>query len=249
MFSFLKKKSAEKPRLFFHTDIHCHLVPGIDDGQREPEGGADLVERQHSWGIDRIICTPHMTQDVFENTPQIIAEAFNRLKREVESRGTEVSLLWAAEHRLDPFFMEQLEKNEVCPYPGGYILVENSFIQEAWNLDQILFNLSVKGLRPILAHPERYTYWHEKPERYAQLHKAGTLFQVNLLSLARYYGKAEKKMAEYLIEHDMVDFLGTDMHNPRHADAIEAYLGTKDYRRHMQKLQGRILNDIAFVSQ
>lgn len=249
MFDFLKKKSGESPRLFFHTDVHCHLVPGIDDGQRKPEGGADLVERQHGWGVDRIICTPHMTQDIFENTPEIISGAFSRLEEEVARRGTGVSLGWAAEHRLDPYFLDQLEKGEVCPLPNGMILVENSFIQEPWNLDQILFDLSIKGLRPVLAHPERYGYWYDKPSRYAQLHKAGTLFQVNLLSLAGYYGKAEKKMAEQLIDNNMVDFLGTDMHNTRHADAIEAYLGSRDYRRHAQKLQGRILNDTAFVAR
>ena len=247
MFDIFRKKTAAVPQLFFHTDIHCHLVPGIDDGQREAAGGADLVARQHAWGIDRIICTPHMTQDVFENTPRIIVEAFSLLQAEVESRGIDVRLEWAAEHRMDPFFLEQFEKGNVCPYPNDFILVENSFIQEAWNLDQTLFDISVKGLRPVLAHPERYGYWFDKPARYAQLHQAGTLFQVNLLSLAGYYGKPEKKMAEYLIDNDMVDFLGTDMHNPRHADAIEEYLKSKDYRRHAQKLEGRILNDTVFL--
>lgn len=249
MFDFLKRKNDSQPQLFFHTDIHCHLVPGIDDGQKEATGGADLVERESRWGITRIICTPHITQDVFENTPETISGAFSKLKAEVESRGIGVELDYSAEHRMDGYFLDQLEKKQIRPYPNNFILVENSFIQEAWNLDQTLFNLSINGLRPVLAHPERYSYWFDKPARYEQLHSAGTLFQVNLLSLAGYYGKMEKKVAEQLIEKNLVDFLGTDMHNPRHAEAIEAYLKTKDYRRHARMLEGRILNDTAFVKE
>lgn len=226
--------------------MHCHLVPGIDDGQKTAEGGAELVAKEQSWGIERIICTPHMTQDTFENTPQTIEPAFQALQKAVKEAGTEVSLGYSAEHRLDSFFFAQLEKEAVIPMPNNFLLVENSFVQEAWDLDNALFNLALKGFRPILAHPERYSYYYDKPQRYEQLHIAGTLFQINLLSLAGYYGKAEKKIAEMLIDKGLVDFVGTDMHNPRHGEAIDAYLGSKDYYRHAKALQGRIFNDKVF---
>ena len=92
------------------------------------------------------------------------------------------------------------------PYPNNYILVENSFIQEPWNVEQVLFDLKVKGYKPILAHPERYSYYHNRFERYDAIYRSGTMFQVNLLSLAGYYGKAEKKTAEMLVEKNMVNF-------------------------------------------
>lgn len=246
MFNFFRKKNQEKPRMFFQTDIHCHLVPGIDDGQKTAEGAADLVAHEKSWGINRIICTPHITQDTFENTPETIVPAFEKLQAAVREAGVEINLDYSAEHRLDGFFIDQLEKGNIRPFPNNYLLVENSFVQEGWNLDQTLFDITLKGFRPILAHPERYLYYFDKPQRYVQLHSSGTLFQINLLSLAGYYGRNEKKIAEMLIEKDLVDFVGTDMHNHRHCEAIEAYIGSKDFSRHAAKLQGRILNDSAF---
>lgn len=246
MFNFFRKKPTERPELFFHTDIHCHLVPGIDDGQREAEGGADLVAHEKSWGINRIITTPHVTQDTFENTPETIGTAFDRLQEAVKKNGTDIELLHSAEYRLDGFFNSQLEKGNVTPMPNNYLLVENSFVQEAWNLDKMLFDLKMRGFKPILAHPERYSYYFAKKDRYRQLHEAGTLFQVNLLSLAGYYGKEVKQIAEYLIDNDMVDFVGSDMHHHKHCQAIEDYLLTKDYRNHAAKLAGRVFNDTAF---
>lgn len=246
MFNIFKKKPQERPALFFKTDMHCHLVPGIDDGQKTAEGGAELVAKEKSWGIERIICTPHITQDTFENTPQTIGPAFQALKKAVENLGIDISLEYSAEHRLDNFFSGQLEKGAITPMPNNFLLVENSFVQEAWNLDRTLFDLALKGFRPILAHPERYSYYYDKPQRYEQLHTAGTLFQINLLSLAGYYGKSEKKTAEWLIEKGFADFVGTDMHNMRHCEAIEAYIGSKDYYRHAKALKSRLFNDKVF---
>lgn len=246
IFDFFKKKKEEKPTLFFHTDIHCHLVPGIDDGQKTAEGGADLVAHEKSWGIDRIIVTPHVTQDTFENTPETILPAFQKLKAAVAAQGTDIELLQSAEYRMDAFFTHQVEDGTVTPMPNKYLLVENSFIQESWNIDKLLFDLKMKGFKPILAHPERYLYYHSKRDRYRQLHDSGTLFQVNLLSLAGNYGKEVKQTAEYLIDNDMVDFIGTDMHNHRHAAIIDEYLRSKDYRKHSAKLADRIFNDSAF---
>jgi tyrosine-protein phosphatase YwqE len=246
MFTLFKKKPQEKPQLFFHTDMHCHLVPGIDDGQRVADEAANLVAAEKSWGINRIICTPHITQDTFENTQETIVPAFNKLKAAVEAANIDIDLDYSAEHRIDNFFLDQLEHGVVKPLPNNYILVENSFVQELWNLDQTLFNIALKGFRPILAHPERYFYYVENPERYKQLHGNGIFFQVNVLSLAGYYGKSEKKTAEMLIEKGFVDFLGTDMHNSRHRAAIEEYIGSKDFYRHEKALRGRLLNDTAF---
>ncbi len=247
MFDFFKKKKAVAETLFFHTDIHCHLVPGIDDGQKVASEAAALVEWEKSWGITRILCTPHITQDTFENTPEIISGAFAKLQGAVAERGVEgISLDYSAEHRLDPYFLSELEAGHIRPFPNGYLLVENSFIQEMWNMDQTLFDLAVKGYKPVLAHPERYRYYYGNRQRYKQLHDAGVLFQINVLSLAGYYGKAEKQVAEWLIENNLVDFVGTDMHNERHTQAIDAYIGSKDCRRHAAALTGRILNDTAF---
>lgn len=247
MFNLFKHNRDASEELFFKTDMHCHLVPGIDDGQQDATSAADLVAHERRWGITKILCTPHITQDTFENTPEIIAAAFTQLQNAVTEAGIEIGLDYSAEHRLDSFFLEQLKAGAIRPFPNAYLLVENSFVQEAWDLDRMLFDLKLQGYKPILAHPERYSYYFDKRERYSRLHEAGTLFQVNLLSLAGHYGKDVKRMAEYLVEKDMVDFIGTDMHNHRHCEAIESYIGSRDFRRHRDALQGRLLNDTAFI--
>ena len=158
MFSLFKKK-IEKAELCFNTDIHCHIVPGNDDGSPDVTTSVELVERMKGWGINRIIASPHVTQEAFENTPEIIGQALAPLKSELETKGIDVELSHSAEYRIDEFFLSQLECGNIVSLPGNYLLVENSFLQEPWNLDKILFDLKVRGYKPILAHPERYYYY------------------------------------------------------------------------------------------
>lgn len=243
VFNFFSKKSQSDEKLFFTTDIHSHVVPGIDDGSPSVERSVELVQRMMGWGLEKLIVTPHVTQDTFENTPDIISGAYSELQEGLRQAGIEIDMDYSAEYRVDEMFVEQLEEGIVRRLHGNFLLVENSYIQEAYNLDQILFQISMKGFRPILAHPERYIYYYDKRQRYDELHGNGILFQVNLLSLAGYYGKEPKKIAEMLIEKDYVDFVGTDLHRRAHAEIIEKYIGSKDYRRHREKLEGRIMND------
>lgn len=247
LFSFLSK-SAEPAKLPFATDIHCHILPGVDDGSPDVQTSADLVERMQSWGISRIIATPHITEGTFENKPENLDAALAELKEELGKRNNTIGLSRASENRIDDYFRCQLAAGNITTYPNNYILVENSFIQEPWQLDQFLFDLKLKGYRPIIAHPERFFYYFdERPNRYDELHRAGNLFQINVLSLAGAYSKKEKKTAERLIEKGYVDFLGTDLHNHNHADTIDAYLRSKDAVRHFAALKGRIFNDRVFV--
>lgn len=245
MFNLFKKK--EPARLWFKTDIHCHIIPGIDDGSPDPQTSVELIERMQGWGIERIIASPHVTQDTFENTPQTIAPALDSLHDALSSKGMTIPVSNSAEYRIDENFLNQIEQGMIMPLPDDYLLVENSFIQEPLNLDQTLFDLQVRGFKPILAHPERYRYYHiGNKKRYESLHASGIQFQVNLLSLTGYYGKTEKATAEWLIEKEMADFIGTDLHNHRHADAIDAYLSSRDCRRHAAAFQP--LNDATFHS-
>lgn len=246
MFDFFTKKKSPA-EICFHTDIHCHIVPGVDDGSPDASTSADLVERMQKWGINRIIASPHVTQTTFENTPDILDPALEELHEELKRRGNKIEITHSAEYRIDEFFQEQLKKGVIMPYPNKYLLIENSFILEPWNLDQLVFDLQVEGYRPILAHPERYSYYYTKLSRYKALHDAGLKFQINLLSLAENYGKAERKVAETLIEEGLVDFIGTDLHRRHHADAIDSYLLTKNARKHMDMLRDVVKNDTAFT--
>ena len=240
MFNFFKKKS-EPIQLCFNTDVHCHVLPGIDDGSPDVDTSIELIQRMQSWGITRIIATPHVTQASFENTPQTMSNALTAVKEKLTATSIDIDIIHSAEYRIDELFLSHLNDGIIVPMPNNYLLVENSFIQEPWNLDQLLFDLKVKGYKPILAHPERYMYYYAKKDRYKAIHSTGTKLQLNLLSIAGYYGKEEKRIAMELITNGLVDFIGTDLHNHRHADAIEAYLASKDYRKIKDRLP--LLND------
>lgn len=241
MFNFFSKPK-EAIKLPFSTDIHCHLIPGVDDGSQDAKLSADMIERMQQWGIERIIASPHVTKDTFENTRQNLDKAMQTLQEELDARGNNIKLSHHAEYRLDDFSLAQIAEDPMT-LPNDYIMIENPFVSEAWFIDKEIFNLQVKGLIPILAHPERYSYYFNNHGRYKTLHDGGAKFQINLLSLAEAYGKEQREVAEYLISKGMVEFIGTDIHNMRHIEIIDAYLKTKKAREHFKSLEGKLLND------
>lgn len=247
MFNIFKSKPNEPVELCFNTDIHCHVLPGIDDGSENLETSVKIVEGMKGLGINRILASPHITYGTFENSHDTIDPALESLRKALKENGISMDISAHAEHRMDELFMSMLEKNTVCALPNNYLLVENSYLQEPWNIEQLAFDIQVKGYTPILAHPERYVYYFRNKNRYRTLHNAGLKFQINLLSLAQAYGKDEKVIAEWLMEQGLVEFVGTDIHDPIHVEIIEKYLRSKDARRHMSELAPVIHNDTAFI--
>lgn len=241
VFDFLfKRKKVELP---FQTDIHCHIIPGVDDGSPDLETSAMLLERMNEMGYRRIFASPHVTQDTFENTPETLAEPTEKLHAEISRRGIDIELHRHAEYRIDDFFLRQHNEQKLTPMPGDYILVENSFSQEPYNMDQVIFDLKMEGLNPILAHPERYMYYAKgNPRRYRDLFDSGLMFQINLLSLAGRYGRTIRSMALELLEKGMVDFIGTDIHRESHVKLIEEYINSRNFR-HDLKLMTNLKND------
>lgn len=248
MFNIFKRsKGAVEPQeFFFKTDIHCHVLPGIDDGSPDAATSVELIKRMKAWGLERIIASPHVTNLTFPNTPETVGAAREALKKALADDGSDIVIENSAEYRIDDLFARELEAERLMTLPNNYILIENPFVREPGNLDSVIFDLQVRGLRPILVHPERYSYYYKHPERYEVLHNAGAMFQINVLSLAGGYGKDERKIAEMLIEKGLVDFVGTDLHNAAHADIIDRYLASSDYLKDRDRLKGRILNDKAF---
>lgn len=230
--------------LWFKTDIHCHVLPGIDDGSPDVATSVDLITGLQDMGIERIYATPHVAAVEFENTPETVANAFGRIKGALSAAGVEMPLEHSAEYRIDENLQSILDNGQIMPYPDSekHVLIENSWIQEPWNLEEIIFNLQMKGYSPIFAHPERFAYYHNNPHRLDELH-AKIPFQINVLSLAGHYGKAIKAMAESLLRKGYADYLGTDTHARRHLVAIREYLGTKDALRHRELSLPTLKND------
>lgn len=241
MFNFFSK-SKQPINFWFSTDIHAHILPGVDDGSADAETSVQLVGDLRDMGINKILASPHIARDTFENTQPELDAALAELREALAAAHLgDVTVDRHSENRIDDLLMENIEAGTLKTLPDKYLLIENSFVQEPWDLEQFIFNLKVRDFKPILAHPERYVYYHDKRGRYEELHRH-VMFQVNVLSLAGYYGKQIKKVAETMAERGMIDFLGTDTHGLRHTECFRDYLCTRDARRHRDLLDGKIQN-------
>lgn len=246
LFDFLGKKKPTNTTLFYDTEVHCHILPGIDDGSPNVETSVELIKQMKSWGIRRIITTSHVTESTFENTPETIAAAYNQLRSALDAEQIDIEIHTSAEYRMDDYFLRQLNNATILPFPENYILIENSFYQPFWEIKELIFDLQLKGYTPILAHPERYAYYHNTPKIYNELHDQGCLFQVNLLSLSGYYYPNVKDVAWKLLDNGMIDFIGSDLHNMNHAQHIAQYMGTKEYDKLQQRAANILNNKLVF---
>jgi protein-tyrosine phosphatase len=224
MFNLFKKEHKPEGLYDFshiRQDIHCHLLPGIDDGAPNVKTAISLIRRLKGAGFNKFICTPHIISDLYRNTPQTIDAALATLEAACLVYEVDVQLSAAAEYMMDDYFMELLRKhNRLLTLTGNYVLTELSYAMAPGNLEKIAFELVTAGYQPVMAHPERYHYYHKNPEAYPRMKELGFALQVNLLSLTGYYGKPVATAAKNLFENNLVDFVGTDLHHEKHLDAL-----------------------------
>ena len=217
MISIFQKKIYLVDYLSGLVDIHNHILPGIDDGAKTIGDSLELFKGFSDFGVTNFICTPHIMHNYYDNTPSTIKKAHGQLYNELQKNdGLQVNLEYAAEHMIDDNFENILHGKQVMPLGKDYLLVEMSYLQPSFNFDVAVDQIAKHKYFPILAHPERYMYYHGKYGKYASLKSEGVLFQLNLLSLSpKSYGKAVHKTAEKLLNDGMIDFVGSDVHNIR----------------------------------
>jgi protein-tyrosine phosphatase len=224
MFGLFKKKKEDLFEGNYHclrTDMHSHILPGIDDGSPDVETSVHLVKELMKLGYEKFIATPHIYPDLYPNTAATILNSATLLNQRLQEEGMDVQVKAAAEYFIDDMFLERVEKGEqFLTLHQNWILVEVSFIAPPQDLNHVLFALITNGYQPVLAHPERYSYYHHKRDTYARFKDQGCLLQVNLLSLLGYYGKSVQETARYLVKEGMVDLIGTDLHHQRHLEAM-----------------------------
>ncbi|RSK51117.1 tyrosine-protein phosphatase [Hymenobacter rigui] len=217
--------ATELPSLgVLEVDMHSHLLPGLDDGAETLEQSVEMLRELRRLGYRKLIMTPHIMGDFYRNTPEGVQSALAAMRQAATTAGlVDVTLECAAEYYLDESFLPRLERGEELLSFGGerrMVLVETSYINEPFNLPEIVFNLRAAGYQPVLAHPERYTYLYGRFEELMKIRELGVLLQVNLNSLIGYYSAGAKRVAEKLIDGGMVDLLGTDAHTMKHLDNI-----------------------------
>ena len=207
------------------ADMHSHLLPGLDDGAETLEHSLDLLRALRDMGFRKLVMTPHIMGDFYKNTPEGIRAALEQMRAAATTAGlADVELGCAAEYYLDEFLGRKLaDGTEMLTFGGEkrYLLFETSYMNEPLNLYEIIFELKAQGYRPVLAHPERYTYFYGRFDEVEKLRRDhGVLLQLNLNSLAGYYSPMAKRVAEQLVDGGLVDFVGTDTHHLRHTETL-----------------------------
>jgi len=220
---FRKKQttSNQDALAFLEIDMHNHLLPAIDDGSQSLEQSILLIEGLQELGLHKFICTPHIMEGIYPNTKQTIEGAFKKLKSTLASRESKVQLHYAAEHMIDQGLDLLVAENQLCVMPNDYVLIEMSYLAESKSLFRTIMDIQSMGYKPILAHPERYNYYHQNFKIFKQIKDAGCALQLNLLSVSRYYGSNVKTTALTLIKSGLYDFVGTDIHHEKHLAAIK----------------------------
>jgi len=196
------------------VDIHNHILPGIDDGADTVADSMALLKGFSDFGVTTFICSPHIMHNYYENTPKTIKKSLKKLKKKLkEEHWDSISLTAAAEHMIDDNFDHLLENDGIMPMGENHLLVEMSFLQPPIHFNESTQKITSAGYFPILAHPERYGFLNTNTQKYTSFKENSMLFQVNLLSLAGYYGNHVKQIANKLIAEGLVEFLGSDVHN------------------------------------
>lgn len=195
------------------TDIHNHLLPGVDDGFAEAGESLEAIRGLSAAGVKELVFTPHINPDVYPgNNEERMRQAYGQFQSLLPT-GLNTSL--AAEYMICADFEKGLSAragNLLC-YEDKSILVEMSFYFRSPNLDNALFELQMAGFKPILAHPERYLYMADCLEDFDRLHENGCRFQLNYISFAGAYGRGSLKIIRYLARRGYCDFVSTDLHS------------------------------------
>lgn len=242
MFSIFKAKPKLRELVPQNAlDFHSHILYGLDDGAKSLEDTKNLIDRLIEIGFSSLTASPHTTPMVWENSREGILSQYEKIKSELPELTKTVNLRTVSEYLMDSSFIERFEREELLTLKERYVLVEMSYINPPVNLYEIIFKLISKGYKPILAHPERYLFFHNNKAEYDKLKDAGCKFQLNLLAATGYYGQKVADSAAYLLKENKYDYAATDVHHNKHINAFSDKVIVKHYQKIEQLIQNNSL--------
>ncbi|HRW88799.1 MAG TPA: hypothetical protein P5027_02505, partial [Flavobacteriales bacterium] len=178
------------------VDMHSHFIPGIDDGSPDLDTTMELLQAMADLGYRKVITTPHSMADGYRNPTDKILAGLEQVRAEAARRGIAIEVEASAEYYLDHELEEKVKRKDILTFGDRLLLFELSFIGEPHVLNSVVFEMQTQGYRPVLAHPERYTFWAGQLDKYEALKDRSVLFQVNIPSLSGRYGPGVQKTAE-----------------------------------------------------
>ena len=196
-------------------DIHCHLMPGVDDGSADLKETLAMFENAYTTGVTDMILTPHYikgTKYCIDNAAK--ARITEILREALRRADIDINISFGNEVYIDDNLPELLAAEKVSTLAGSrYVLVELpvGFVDK--NAGNIFFRLRSNGYVPIIAHPERYNYFQKCPEKVMEYVKLGCLLQGDYMSILGKYGKKAQKTLKVLLKNDVISFLSSDIHH------------------------------------
>ena len=213
------------------TDMHSHLIPGIDDGSQSMDETIAMIAKFKELGYKKIITTPHIMSDFYRNTPEIILGGLAEVREELKRINLDIEIEAAAEYYFDETLFHTLESDSFLTFNKNYVLIEFSFSAEPQGHEKLFYDMRIKGYKPVIAHFERYIYFHGSIEKAQEWREKGMLIQMNINSIFGHYGPGVKKQSEKLIDSGQIDFIATDCHRIDHLNLLEQNLSNKYLRK------------------
>jgi protein-tyrosine phosphatase len=223
LFSFFHRTKTPALISKLGTDIHSHLLPGIDDGAQTMDHSIAMIQKFADLGYQKLITTPHIMTDTYPNNPDTINGALLNVQNEIKRLNIPIKIEAAAEYYCDEYFFNLIDQVPLLSFLNNHVLFEFSFHQSPINTTDVLFKLQSKNYRPVLAHYERYNFFNSIKEA-EEFREKGVAIQMNINSLTGHYGPKAKKIAESLVDNKLVDIIGTDCHRIEHLMILEQHL-------------------------
>jgi protein-tyrosine phosphatase len=246
MLSIFNRKRKYKDLSWIGVDMQSHVLPGLGDGATSVADSLSMLTQMQQLGIEQCYGTPHVYKRLYPNGVESITESYCAVVDALGGRN--IQLRYAAKYRTDQDF-ETLLTQKYQPLlclPGRHVLIDMSYTEESRNIDQIILSLQSMSYKPILAHPERYVFYHDAPQRIKRYKDRGCLLQINLLSMYGHYGLGEQKATEYLLSHGLVDLVRTGVCQERQIETLEHFVRKQDLSGFFRNnpLQNRALFNI-----
>lgn len=194
-------------------DVHCHIIPNIDDGSPDFEESCKMFEKAIEAGFTDLIATSHFLENYYEADSKSRQDFIDNMNKELVKRGLNLNLHCGNEIYITPNLINLIKENKASTLAGSrYVLFELPMNQRITYLSEVIFEIKANGMVPVIAHPERYVYVQENPNFVVELVKNGVLFQSNFASINGYYGNKARKTLIKLLKANTIHFLGSDTH-------------------------------------
>ena len=239
LFTKKKKVSFGFMDIGLTADVHSHILPGVDDGSPDMEHSVAILSRLKELGVRRFTLTPHGSRSMFPSDAGDLRERFSRFKSQLPADLSDLDFHLGSEYMIDEFFSGIEDR---LFYPDGHILIEMSYYERSREIKEAVFNLQMNGLKPVLAHPERYVFYQKAFDRKTGVGELETLcemgcsLQLNVMSLSGVYGERSMSVLHWLLDNDMYSYIGTDVHARRQIDHFTGFQLTEAQMEKVRQL-------------